>query len=121
MSSLVSVINWEQLISNVGVPSTVLLFFCFMFWRMSKAAAPYLKKGFDKHIEFVETAQTATERCATSSEETRKVLEKLHDNQVGIRKAFHHTANALDEIAGDNPRVAPHTEAIKKQIGTDKD
>ena len=121
MSSLIAVLDWEQLVSNVGVPSTVLLFFCFMVWRMSKAAAPYLKKGFDKHIEFVDAAQQATERCATSSEETRKVLEKLNDNQVCIRKAFHHTADALDELAGENPNVAPHTEAIKKEIGTDKD
>ena len=86
-----------------------------------KSGSTLFEEGFDKHIEFVDAAQQATERCATSSEETRKVLEKLNDNQVCIRKAFHHTADALDELAGENPNVAPHTEAIKKEIGTDKD
>ena len=115
MSSLIAAIDWERLVSDVGVPSTLLLFLCFMFWRLSKALSPYVKLGFDKHIEFVETAARATEQCAVSSEETRKVLVKLNENQVGIQKAFHHTADALDELAGDNKKVAPHTAAIKKE------
>ena len=79
-----------------------------------------IKQGFDKHIEFVDAAAEATKQCAQSSENSQRVLEKLHDNQVCVTKAFHHTADALEELAGDNPKVRPHTEAIKRELGTER-
>jgi hypothetical protein len=117
---VLAVLDWERLASVVGVPTTILLFMMIVFWRVFKSASPLVKQGFEKHLEFVDAAAEATKQCAKSSEETQKILEKMHDNQICVTKAFHHTADALEELAGDNPNVKPHTEAIKRELGTDE-
>ena len=115
-----AVVDWERLIGLVGVPAAILLFLALAVWKIGRGLSPLVKQGFDKHIEFVDAAAEATKQCAQSSADTQRVLEKLHINQVCVTKAFHHTADALEELAGDNPNVRPHTEAIKRELGTER-
>ena len=117
---MLAVVDWERLVGLVGVPAAILLFLAIAAWKIGKAVSPLIKEGFDKHIEFVDAAAEATKQCAQSSEDTQRVLEQLHNNQVCVTKAFHHTADALEELAGDNVNVKPHTEAIKRELGTER-
>ena len=118
---MLSVIDWERLVGLVGVPATILLFLAVAVWKIGKGLSPMIKKGFDKHIEFVDAAAEATKQCAQSSADTQLMLEKLHENQICVTKAFHHTADAIEELAGDNPNVKPHTEAMKRELGTERE
>ena len=51
---LFSQVDYVSVAERLGIPAAVLFATLFFIWRASKALAPYFRKLFDKHLEFVD-------------------------------------------------------------------
>jgi hypothetical protein len=115
---LVGQVGWVEMAESLGIPAAVLFAVLFFIWRASKACAPYLRKMFDKHMEFVDVAQENSQRCVEVSEKTIQLLEEIHINQKAVRSAMGHAASALEELSSESnrERVKTHTTFMRDDL-----
>jgi Skp family chaperone for outer membrane proteins len=115
---LIGQVEWIAMAESLGIPAAVLFAVLFFIWRTSKACAPYLRKMFDKHMEFVDVAQENSQRCVEVSEKTTQLLEEIHTSQKAMRAAMSHAASALEELSSkDNrERVKTHTSSMRDDL-----
>jgi predicted transcriptional regulator len=116
---LIAQSEWVSVAESLGVPAAVLFAIMFFIWRVAKATSPYLRKIFDKHIEFVDAAQENSDRCVDVSERTTELLEEIHQSQQCVKVAMAHAASAMEEIATEakKEKVKVHTTSMKKELG----
>ena len=117
---LIGQVEWISVAERLGIPAAILFAVLFFIWRVSKAVAPYLRKMFDKHMEFVDVAQENSQRCVEVSEKTAQLLEEIHTGQKSVRAAVGHAAKALEELAlttnDRQARVKVHTTAMRNDV-----
>lgn len=118
LMELIGQIEWVAMAESLGIPAAVLFAVLFFIWRASKACAPYLRRMFDKHMEFVDAAQENSQRCVEVSEKTIQLLEEIHTDQKAVRSAVGHVAGALEELASDDSkeRVRTHTNLMRQDL-----
>lgn len=117
---LIGQVEWISVAERLGIPAAILFAVLFFIWRVSKAVAPYLRKMFDKHMEFVDVAQENSQRCVEVSEKTAQLLQEIHTGQKSVRAAVGHAAKALEELAlttnDRQARVKVHTTAMRNDV-----
>lgn len=116
---LIGQVEWVTVAERLGIPAAILFAVLFFIWRVTKAVAPYLRKMFDKHMEFVDVAQENSQRCVEVSEKTTQLLQEIHTNQKSVKAAVVHAAGALEELATKDTRdrVKAYTSAMRSDLG----
>jgi hypothetical protein len=116
---LFSQVDYVSVAERLGIPAAVLFATLFFIWRASKALAPYFRKLFDKHLEFVDAAQESSKRCVKVSEQTTALLGEMCTRQEAISTAIGHSANAMEELAPEDKKdkVKAHTSAMRSDLG----
>ena len=115
---LFSQVDYVSVAERLGIPAAVLFATLFFIWRASKALAPYFRKLFDKHLEFVDAAQESSKRCVEVSEQTTALLSEMCTKQKAISTAIGHSARAMEELAPveNRDKVKIHTTAMRSDL-----
>jgi len=103
--------QWMGLLNSVGLPTFFLLMLLFIFWRSIKSMAPYIKDGYEKHVDLVESVRG-------SVREQTNLLQIMQKDTKKSRTALRHAADALEDLAPEENRVAVtiHTDRMKDSL-----